>query len=789
MKLAEKNLNDWLSSATVPGVDGLYFVGTFDRRITFYSQQIRALRLARAMHEAGKIDANGSIAVVGAGAAGVTIALALALLDCRVTLFDPADEVLQLQSDSPRLLHPHIYEWPSLGSLENDAGLPFLNWGLHTGGVVAAKLVQEFHGHQARLQQKLVWKARHELTSLAQEGSEWRLRFDDGSNFVAQQVILAMGFGNEKKTGDADVYDYWKQRGVGTAAVEPKAPATYLVSGNGDGALTDILNLLISGFEHVSFTEKFLGYFGQDVLRATVRAAHRGKDPEADLEPAFQAELHTVLRERGILDSLTPLLRRDRLLTINTSGPLLSLGRAAQLNQCMVYAVLAAAQHGGIVVRRSAGMISDVKKHADGLEVFGVSVGGLPLSEHFHSVILRHGPEKKVRYRPAANFFKAFADASVDRFKKEPDLLAPPTLDADTYTFFYERHLDKLADAAVKQQLAGQSAREAATIIISWDMATQSLVERGKVRLEDLAEQCEIAPATFTIQIDAPMNRVKADDLLRLAKASGGKILLSVAPGVQASWQAKLPNAAVAHSSSSRYPYHAIGALALEEYVDASLVRQLDAVLSKIKVTGKCFRLGHIAPDILEATLATWGDWRATLHASPSLRRDFLAWLGSIGIIKADPWDGDNKAVERMAGALVLMLATHLGEPLKPAEVPRGNLTFDVQGLALGSAAEAIHGGELLTDWSRPDDWDVDALILSGSAEVQVTGPDDTVLTAGEPGLSLSVARRIKPAIVRNDVNWRSALNTDLVTWRKAVEEEFGRWRKRQDDDRARVLA
>ncbi|PZP59551.1 MAG: hypothetical protein DI604_32185, partial [Delftia acidovorans] len=113
MKLAEDNLEHWLSSATVPGADGLYFVGTFDRRITFYSQQVRALRLARAMREAGKIEANDSVAVVGAGAAGVTMALALALLDCRVTLFDPADEVLQLQSDSPRLLHPHIYEWPS----------------------------------------------------------------------------------------------------------------------------------------------------------------------------------------------------------------------------------------------------------------------------------------------------------------------------------------------------------------------------------------------------------------------------------------------------------------------------------------------------------------------------------------------------------------------------------------------------------------------------------------------------------------------------------------------------
>ena len=70
MNLAEDNLNNWMTSATIPGVEGLYFVGTFDRRITFYSQQVRALQLVRAMHESGKVDTNGSIAVVGAGAAG-----------------------------------------------------------------------------------------------------------------------------------------------------------------------------------------------------------------------------------------------------------------------------------------------------------------------------------------------------------------------------------------------------------------------------------------------------------------------------------------------------------------------------------------------------------------------------------------------------------------------------------------------------------------------------------------------------------------------------------------------
>jgi hypothetical protein len=97
---------DWLDSARDQGDParfGLYFVGTFDRRITFYSQQVRALRLAHALDATGLIQSTHTTAVVGAGAAGVTIAVALAALGHDVTLYDPAIKVLQLQSASSRL--------------------------------------------------------------------------------------------------------------------------------------------------------------------------------------------------------------------------------------------------------------------------------------------------------------------------------------------------------------------------------------------------------------------------------------------------------------------------------------------------------------------------------------------------------------------------------------------------------------------------------------------------------------------------------------------------------------
>ncbi|WP_206520583.1 hypothetical protein, partial [Mesorhizobium sp. M1A.T.Ca.IN.004.03.1.1] len=37
-----ETLDDWITASTLPGSDGLYFLGAFERRITFYSQQVRA---------------------------------------------------------------------------------------------------------------------------------------------------------------------------------------------------------------------------------------------------------------------------------------------------------------------------------------------------------------------------------------------------------------------------------------------------------------------------------------------------------------------------------------------------------------------------------------------------------------------------------------------------------------------------------------------------------------------------------------------------------------------------
>ncbi len=336
-------LAEWLATCLASRTGGLYFIGAFDRRVTFFSQQVRALRLAHAIAGLDVGDASKPVAVVGAGAAGVTAALALALAGRKVTLYDPASEILHLQSASPRLLHPHIYEWPQLGSLDERAGLPLLDWSAATGGAVCASLTDEFKMARTKLP-GLLFKGGHQLVALERHGDEWRLSFGQGDYRRHRLVLLTMGFGEEKRCGDAVPTDYWKPSGIGTAAVEPASGATYLVSGNGDGGLTDLLGLLVKKFEHVTFTHEFLASAPGSALHAATNAALAGRADGVDVEAFLSQHLRPVLAEYGVLDELGGRLRDDRVITMNSRGPLFVANRAAQLNQCMAYAVLEAAK-------------------------------------------------------------------------------------------------------------------------------------------------------------------------------------------------------------------------------------------------------------------------------------------------------------------------------------------------------------------------------------------------------------------------------------------------------------
>src|SRR5215472_2348268 len=111
-------------------VDGIYLVGIFEPNLTIYSQQVRALNLVWSLVQSEAEETLQSVAVIGAGFAGLTAAAGLLQKGVpHVSLFEKRATLLPLQQGSDaRWVHPQIYDWPNDGSELPTAALPLLNW-------------------------------------------------------------------------------------------------------------------------------------------------------------------------------------------------------------------------------------------------------------------------------------------------------------------------------------------------------------------------------------------------------------------------------------------------------------------------------------------------------------------------------------------------------------------------------------------------------------------------------------------------------------------------------------
>lgn len=725
------------------------------------------------------------VAVIGAGAAGSTIAAALALTGKTVTLYDPADKILQLQSASSKLLHPHIYEWPKLGALDDRAGLPIMDWTAGRGGEVCEALRAEFAKISASLPD-LSFGWGHKLIDIVARDKAWLLNFDKGGTpekRIFQHVVLAMGFGNERRTGDVVPEDYWRPGAIGTAATEPVAGTRYFVSGNGDGALTEALGLLINGFEHVAFTRKFLDYIPDGDLRSAANAIFSGTTLDQDVEAALRAELLQVLTLHGVLDGLRPQLRKDRAVTLNAHGPLFAANRASQLNQCMVFAVMEAARLDGLEIGRTTGFVTGTTAVAGGTAPDGVTSGGAPHCEGYRHLIFRHGPNTDERYAPAGTLLAAYKVHLNPLLAGHPLLAAPPSLQEATYTFFEDLRIQHVADHASRQSQFEQALQARRVIEILADAATGVVVERGTQTLAQVGQDCELLADRITIDLHLDPEAVAhASDLARLARASTGLVDLRAHPSVRGKWQPLFAGITAAPAPSSVRQARDLDSSSLANAVDESLIRALSVAIEKTVTTGLSPKLGSLSKELCAEIDETWKKWRASLGADSALRFDFLRWLAQVDQQDASPWDGERDGIQRIANALIMIAATNCSVPLEPISGERGNFGFEIDAVGLATGCDAI-GDDPIAIRTEPDDWGVDALVLSASSEVEVNNPPGRIMDGGKASRTMRAARRVSPAIIQNSSYWRARLAGDLTAWKEAVDAEFQKWKVRQDKE------
>lgn len=231
---------------------GVYILGSLNRHITVYSQQQRAINLVQALSEIGPGLNDKSIAIVGAGFAGLTAAAhALQSTDARVSLFDCAPRPLWIQDGcASRWLHPGIYDWPYPGSLEPRTNLPIFNWKAGTASDVVTQVREQWEqitSSKPKLNMHLETRVK---SVAASGGSKLSVTFacrghsDQQSDFDV--VVLAVGFGLERGLR------YWNDAdGLGGLP----SGSSVLISGFGDGGLADALRLSLPGMPQDSLVE------------------------------------------------------------------------------------------------------------------------------------------------------------------------------------------------------------------------------------------------------------------------------------------------------------------------------------------------------------------------------------------------------------------------------------------------------------------------------------------------------------------------------------------------------
>ncbi|MGZ2452754.1 hypothetical protein ACVIRO_005571 [Rhizobium ruizarguesonis] len=778
MALTDADFDRWISLSEAADYQNLFFIGTFDPRITFYSQQVRALRLVHALGKRARITAGQAVAVVGGGAAGIAASMAAAVHGCEVKLYEQRTDILQLQSGSPRLLHPHIYEWPARGSLEADAVLPMFDWSEGEGAAVRNRLKTAFD--QQRPTNLTVHKS-CALESLTRENDEWRLTMvrDDGTpeEKLFSHVFLAMGFGEERIIGAAPSLNYWTDLGPASATAETNTKA-YFVSGSGDGGLTDALAVLIGEFDHRRFTGAFLERVGKGKLAEAIEAAENGLALGADLLPALSEHVLPILSSRHAIDFVAGQLRTDRTLTLNAE-PILARGRAARLNQVMLLALIEAAKTQAGRLSFSTGEVSDIKKDGDRFRVFGPHADGVPIDKLFDRVIVRHGPDKSARYAKVAQQFQDFRAHHAALLAAAPELTDPPRLAPETFDYF-DALLTVRETAPVKKSarlVAAEHRRR--SIRLSWDPAFQQLIQQGEDNLENVIASIEAMTDQRTIVLAAGPDKLgeHMEVLMRLRQASGGQLIIAATTEVYAQWSAdkgvvSVPAAHLPHSGQD-----VPSADMLWDGLDTCLLRMLNAAVADAAF-GSCAGIGPIHSSIASNLSTTWQSWRSELAAHPKMRSDFLRLLFQVELAGKNRWDGASEHLAGLKSALVLMLATHEGEALLPALCAPGNLFFGGNAVALGSGCEHINDRPI-ADYSDASQWDVDALILS-RGEDGMFQASDLLTDAGEAPTSLTRACRVAPAVITKSLKWRKLLNGDIKIWRDAVNKEFDAWRARQ---------
>lgn len=305
---------DMLRYASVPGRPRVHVVGCLERPVTIYCQQVRALNIVQSLFRTRRLSPSGRLLVVGGGFAGVTAAIAAARAGAEVVLLEKNNEVLGVQKDSARWIHPTILEWPHDSFSGPGAELPpFADWKAGIADDVNEQL-------RTRLERQPGVSVVVDVSDVGMnntDSGQWCHWREPSSPMRAHenfdQVIVATGFGQENATTS-----YWADDDLEEDKRDGRGlPTPFLVAGIGDGGLIDTLRLRLGRANKAD--PSFFDWLQEDFLPAAEVARADIADVEQQLEPhplAVSVAARTTLggalakREKAIREQIA--LERKR---------------------------------------------------------------------------------------------------------------------------------------------------------------------------------------------------------------------------------------------------------------------------------------------------------------------------------------------------------------------------------------------------------------------------------------------------------------------------------------------
>lgn len=412
--LTDEEADGYLSAMAMKDWPRVLVVGSFDRPVTIYSQQVRALNIPYLLFRRGIVRLDDPVVVVGGGVAGLTAAAGLARLGAKVTLLEQREILCPLfEGCTVRWIHPYIYYWPLPGAQANrvEAALPLMSWRAGYVHDVNICLLEEWEKHKAAYGIQLVEGANVQFALPSRKPGEprpgtmeisWKREGKTREYGTFSAVIFALGYGIETSElkKKCPCRSYWRNDDIAQAQLG--GPKRYLVTGTGDGGVIDLLRIRWKRFRHheiLPTIEKLmlpaeLNALTEELLRIE-NMAHRMRTQDRRNDGEISRYLHQEYGRlpvpAAVIQYVSKNLRTDTTAVLN--GPF---ERAYQLGASVLnrFFLSLLDRVGDLDYRPDRISASHITKVDGDYQVYFQGQG---YTEKFNEIVVRHGAESALQ--------------------------------------------------------------------------------------------------------------------------------------------------------------------------------------------------------------------------------------------------------------------------------------------------------------------------------------------------------------------------------------------------------